>query len=290
VTTIAPEVKPFLKWAGGKSQLLGQMAPYLPTRCRCYAEPFCGSAALYWYVYRQSQQGAFSLQQVRLGDRNPELINCYEMVRDRVEDLILLLSEYRQQHSKTFYYHIRSLAHQQLDPLTRAARLIYLNKTCFNGLYRVNRAGQFNVPMGSYRNPQIADAATLRLASAALQNVCLEVADFPAVLQWASAGDFIYFDPPYYPLSKTASFTSYTHHPFGAAEHHALAEVVAELDRRGCYVMVSNAWVEPVLSLYQRWQCIELKAGRVINAHGHKRGKISELLVINYPREGEGCP
>lgn len=282
MATIAPVLKPFLKWAGGKSQLLAQMAPYLPPRCRSYAEPFCGSAALYWYLYRQAQQGAFGLQQAYLSDRNPDLINCYEVVRDRVEDLILLLNQYRQQHSKRFYYHIRSLAHHQLDPLTRAARLIYLNKTCFNGLYRVNRAGQFNVPMGSYRNPQIVNAAVLRQASAALQNVALEVADFTGVLQWAKAGDFIYFDPPYYPLSKTASFTSYTHQPFGEAEHHALAAVVAELDRRGCLVMLSNAWVEPILSLYQRWRCIELKAGRAINSNGQGRGKISELLVINY--------
>ncbi len=263
------------------------MAPYLPRQCRRYAEPFCGSAALYWYLYQQAQQGAFTFEQACLSDRNPELIHCYEIVRDRVEDLIQLLQNYRQQHSKAFYYHIRSLNSQSLDPLSRAARLIYLNKTCFNGLYRVNRTGQFNVPMGSYRNPQILDAQVLRQASVALRKVSLAVADFTAVLAWAQAGDFLYFDPPYYPLSKTASFTSYTHQPFGAAEHAALAEVVAELDRRGCFVMVSNAWVEPILSLYQRWHCIELKAARAINANGQKRGKISELLVVNYALEGQ---
>ncbi|QEQ01692.1 DNA adenine methylase [Thermosynechococcus sp. B0] len=279
-TILSP--KPFLKWAGGKSQLLSQMAPYLPHQCRCYAEPFCGSAALYWYLFGQAQQGQFQFQQARLSDRNPELMNCYQIVRDRVEDLIQELTAYRQQHSEAFYYHIRSLDQQQLDPLARAARFIYLNKTCFNGLYRVNRAGQFNVPMGRYRNPQIFDPEALRQASIALQNVTLSVADFQEVLTWATAGDFIYFDPPYYPLSKTASFTSYTDQPFGEAEQIALAKVVGELAQRGCYVMLSNAWVEPMLQLYQSWRCIELKASRVINSNHHKRGKISELLVVTY--------
>lgn len=164
------------------------MAPYLPHQCRCYAEPFCGSAALYWYLFGQAQQGEFQFQQVRLSDRNPELMNCYQIVRDRVEDLIQELTAYRQQHSEAFYYHIRSLDQQQLDPLTRAARFIYLNKTCFNGLYRVNRAGQFNVPMGRYRNPQIFDPEALRQASLALQKVTLSVADFQEVLTWATAG------------------------------------------------------------------------------------------------------
>lgn len=281
-TTTPLNPKPFLKWAGGKSQLLSQIAPYLPPECRCYTEPFCGSAALYWYLFSQAQRGQFQFQQARLSDRNAELINCYQIVRDRVEDLIGQLTEYRQQHSKTFYYYIRSLNQQQLDPLTRAARFIYLNKTCFNGLYRVNRAGQFNVPMGRYANPQIFDPETLRQASLALQNVTLSVADFQEVLTWATAGDFIYFDPPYYPLSKTANFTSYTDQPFGEAEQIALAQVVETLARRGCYVMVSNAWVEPVLQLYQSWRCIELKASRVINSNAHKRGKISELLVVTY--------
>lgn len=263
------------------------MAPYLPRQCRCYGEPFCGSAALYWYLFGQAQQEKFYFQQARLSDRNPELINCYQMVRDRVEDLIEQLTEYRQQHSETFYYHIRSLDQHQLEPLTRAARFIYLNKTCFNGLYRVNRAGQFNVPMGRYRNPQIFDPETLRQASIALQTVILSVADFQEVLTWATAGDFIYFDPPYYPLSKTANFTSYTDQPFGETEQLALARVVGELAQRGCYVMLSNAWVEPMLQLYRSWQCIELKASRVINSNSQKRGKVSELLVITYLGQDE---
>lgn len=258
------------------------MAPYLPPGCRCYAEPFCGSAALYWYLFGQARRGKFHFQQARLSDRNPELIHCYQIVRDRVEDLIQELTEYRRQHGESFYYHIRSLDPQQLDSLTRAARFIYLNKTCFNGLYRVNRAGQFNVPMGRYRNPQIFDPEALRQASLALQNVILSVADFQEVLTWATAGDFIYFDPPYYPLSKTANFTGYTDQPFGEAEQIALANVVRELAQRGCYVMLSNAWVEPMLQLYRSWRCIELKASRVINSNGHKRGKISELLVVTY--------
>lgn len=281
-TTTPLNPKPFLKWAGGKSQLLSQIAPYLPQECCCYAEPFCGSAALYWYLFGQAQRRQFQFQQARLSDRNAELINCYQIVRDRVEDLIARLTEYRQQHSETFYYYIRSLNQQQLDSLTRAARFIYLNKTCFNGLYRVNRAGQFNVPMGRYANPQIFDPETLRQASLALENVTLSVADFQEVLTWAAAGDFIYFDPPYYPLSKTANFTSYTEQPFGEVEQIALAKVVEELVQRGCYVMISNAWVEPVLQLYRSWQCIELKASRVINSNSHKRGKISELLVVTY--------
>jgi DNA adenine methylase len=172
-----------------------------------------------------------------------------------------------------------------LAPVARATRFIYLNKTCFNGLYRVNRAGQFNVPLGRYAHPRIFDEEALRRASRALQSVDMRVADFREVLNWARAGDFIYCDPPYVPASKTANFTSYTAQPFGDAEQQALADLARELDRRGCRVMLSNAWLPATLALYRGFRCVELKAARAINANPARRGQVSELLAINYTPE-----
>ncbi len=273
---------PFLKWAGGKTQLLPQLTPHLPLDFARYCEPFAGGAALYWHLYTLRAQGQARFTAARLTDSNPELINCYTVVRDAVSDLIALLTLHRQQHSQEYYYHLRALQPADLTPVARAARLIYLNKTCYNGLYRVNRAGQFNVPIGSYKNPLIFDPAELFSASRALQGVDLAVADFRQALQWAQPGDFLYFDPPYAPLSKTASFTSYTQNPFGAAEQKELAAVLHALSQRGCKVMLSNSWVDSILELYQDFHCVEIQAGRAINSNPDRRGKVRELLATNY--------
>ncbi|MBM4424873.1 MAG: Dam family site-specific DNA-(adenine-N6)-methyltransferase [Chloroflexi bacterium] len=160
----------------------------------------------------------------------------------------------------------------------------YLNKTCYNGLYRVNRKGQFNVPMGRYKNPSIFDAEELRAASRALEGVTIEVADFRDVLKRARKNDFVYFDPPYYPLSKTAGFASYTEHPFGKFEHESLALVARALSEKGCKVMVNNSWTEFTRRLYFGFKRIELKATRSINSKAGKRGKISEMVVVNHLR------
>ncbi len=283
VQAIASSVpKPFLKWAGGKSQLLEPMTPFFPQEFFRYGEPFTGSAAVYWRLFALRETGALHFTGARLTDSNAELVNGYIIVRDEVAALIELLTQHRSRHDKAYYYQVRALRAEGLSPLERAARLIYLNKTCFNGLYRVNRAGRFNVPMGRYENPRIFDTDDLLNASRALQGVDLAVADFREVLNWARAGDFLYFDPPYAPVSKTANFTSYTTSTFGDAEQQELAAVLHELDRRGCKVMLSNSWVDSILELYKDFRCIELKATRAINSNPDKRGKVSELLAINY--------
>jgi DNA adenine methylase len=284
-----PFPKPFLKWAGGKTQLLSQIAPYFPTKFNRYCEPFTGSAAVYWHLYSLRKQGVVQFvapadASVRLADSNTDLINCYQVVRDDVAALIEKLTAHREHHQKDYYYHIRAQTVAELSPVERAARLIYLNKTCYNGLYRVNRAGQFNVPIGRYKNPTIFDAATLQSASHALHGVEIVHADFRELRHWAQAGDFIYFDPPYAPLTKTASFTSYTAVTFGEREQQELAAVFHELDRRGCRLMLSNSWTPAILSLYQKnFHCLEVKASRAINSKASKRGPVSELLVTNYP-------
>lgn len=278
--SIAP--KPFLKWAGGKTQLLSQIAPHFPAEFNHYCEPFTGSAAVYWRLYSLREQGRAQFSGARLADSNTELINCYQVVRDDAAGLIEKLTNHRQQHQKDYYYHIRAQQVTDLSPVDRAARFIYLNKTCYNGLYRVNRAGQFNVPMGRYQNPAIFDAAALHSASRALQGVEIAQADFRELLDWAQGGDFIYFDPPYVPLSPTASFTSYTPHPFGEGDQQELADVYRELNRRGCLLMLSNSWTPTILALYRDFHCRELKASRAINSKADKRGLVSEVLVINY--------
>jgi len=277
--------KPFLKWAGGKSQLLEQLTPFFPKEFLRYCEPFIGSAAVYWHLFSLREKGIIRFGNSRLTDSNVELINCYRVVRDEVAGLIEKLTIHRKQHEKAYYYQIRALKVNELSPVDRAARFIYLNKTCFNGLYRVNRSGQFNVPIGSYKNPAIFDADELIDASKTLQGVELAVVDFREVLNWAQPGDFIYFDPPYVPVSKTSSFTSYTENPFGEREQRELAAILGELNQRGCKVMLSNSWVDSVLELYKDFNCFELKASRAINSNPDRRGKISELLVTNYVPE-----
>ncbi len=274
--------KPFLKWAGGKSQLLEQLTPFFPKEFSRYSEPFTGSAAVFWHLFTLREKEAISFNSSRLTDTNSELINCYIVVRDDVKQLIEKLAFHRTQHTKAYYYQIRALKVKELSPIDRAARFIYLNKTCFNGLYRVNRAGQFNVPMGSYKDPTIFDVDELIGASKALEDVELAVADFREILNWAQGNDFIYFDPPYAPVSKTSSFTGYTENPFGEPEQKELATLLRELHQRGCKVMLSNSWVNSILDLYKDFNCIEVKASRAINSNPEKRGKISELLVTNY--------
>lgn len=274
--------KPFLKWAGGKTQLINQLTDLFPKDFSRYCEPFAGSAAIYWHIFGLREKEKINFSSAKITDSNAELINTYRVVRDDIKALIELLLVHRKNHSKEYYYKTRALRLNRLTDVERAARFIYLNKTCFNGLYRVNRSGQFNVPMGSYKDPTIFDIDDLTTASQALQGVELAVCDFRDTLHWAQAGDFIYFDPPYAPVSKTSSFTSYTEKTFGEQEQKELAELFRQVDSLGCKVMLSNSWVEPILELYKDFTCIEVKASRAINSNPEKRGKISELIVINY--------
>lgn len=280
---------PFLKWAGGKTQLLPQLIRLLPETFGRYAEPFVGSAALFFQLRRS--RGKFPSI---LMDFNDELVNCFTIVRDSVDDLIPLLENHRANHSREHYYRVRDLPPNQMEPVARAARLIYLNKTCFNGLYRVNSRGQFNVPIGSYAKPGIYDEASLRSASKSLHDSEILQADFTNVQDHVEQGDFVYFDPPYHPISKTSSFTGYTVRnqglptrrreapSFGVDEQQLVAATFRQLDAKGCLVMLSNSDSPRIRQYYENYRIDVVSARRVINCDGTKRGAIDEIVVRNY--------
>lgn len=266
-----PPPRPFLKWAGGKGQLLRQFQPLLPRSYGRYFEPFVGGAALFFFLRPN---------RATLTDINAELIDCYRAVRDRVEAVIDALGHHT--YDAAHYYRVRDLDPASLSLPERAARTIFLNKTGFNGLYRVNSAGRFNVPFGRYVNPSICNAPQLRACSAALQGVELEVRDFYHVLDHAVAGDFVYLDPPYVPVSSTASFTSYSAGGFGLRDQERLAELFAELDKRGVQVMLSNSDVPEIPRLYKGFHIDRVEALRTINAKTDARGKVGEIVIRNY--------
>ena len=266
----------FLKWAGGKSGMLKQFEPFFPQKIENYIEPFVGSAAVFFYVKEK-----FDLKEIILSDNNEELINCYRVVRDDVKKLIRALRNHQRKHDENHYYKVRRRLTSRSDT-GRAARLIYLNKTCFNGLYRVNPRGEFNVPMGGYKNPRILDAHNLRSVNVTLQGVDLQVRDFAEYDDLGKPGDFIYFDPPYHPLSRTSSFTSYTAEDFKESDQGRLAEVYRALDDKGCKLMLSNSDCDFVRDLYDGFRIETVRARRAINSKANGRGEINELLILNY--------
>lgn len=280
VVSLIHNAKPFLKWAGGKQQLLAQYEVYFPSDFNRYIEPFVGGGAVFFHLWNTRRLPA----QVLLFDNNEVLIKTYKVVRDDVDELIKILAIHKKNHCRDYYYEIRNLDRQnvQLSEVERAARTIYLNKTCYNGLYRVNKKGQFNVPMGSYKNPAILQEETLRAAHAALRNVCLEVRDFQTVVEVSRTGDFFYFDPPYNPVSRTASFTSYTAGSFGDEDQRNLARVFAQLSEKGCLCMLSNSHTALILELYQKFRIEPVQANRAINSDAKRRGSIQEVVVLNY--------
>lgn len=269
----------FLKWAGGKLQLIEQLENLFPHKFRNYYEPFIGSGAVFFYV-----KSKLKPNKVILSDTNEELINCFVIVRDKPSELVESLLNHRKKHSKEYYYAVRSIESNRLDSVDRAARLIYLNKTCFNGLYRVNSKGQFNVPFGDYESPSIFDKNTLFQASQLLRGVHLQVMSFEKILDFAGKDDFVYFDPPYIPLSKTSSFTRYSKSDFSMKEQKQLSEVFEALDSRGCFVMLSNSDHALTRELYRDYKknTVVVRAKRMINSVGSKRGAIDELIVTSY--------
>jgi DNA adenine methylase len=270
-----PHTQPFLKWAGGKQRLLAQYEPFFPPRQTIgrYFEPFIGSAAVFFHLQPK---------QAILSDRNEKLIDLYQTIRDDVDGVIAALQPHCNE--SDYFYAVRAQKPEALTAVQRAARLIYLNKTCYNGLYRENSKGEFNVPFGRYKNPTICDEDRLRAASLALQNVQLVAADFEKVVETAVPSDFIYFDPPYAPLNLTSNFTSYNKHGFTANDQKRLAAVVAALTQRGCRVMLSNSNAPLIHDLYadQGYCLTPIQARRNINSKAHKRGPIKELLITNY--------
>lgn len=277
--------KPFLKWAGGKTQLLQQLLVRAPSSIGTYYEPFLGGGALFFALQNTDR---FSV--ARLSDLNPDLINAYVQIRDAVGDVIDCLSQHDQRYGSgqqqraKYYYEIRDDLRARF-PVEEAARLIFLNKTCFNGLYRVNSQGRFNVPHGRYANPAICDAKGLEEASSALSGVEITVADFQAAVEPASAGDFVYFDPPYVPVSETSYFTAYTTGTFGADQQERLAETASKVLANGAKVLLSNSSHPSIRKMYEARGMYPqvIAAGRMINAKGTSRGPVDEFLISDSP-------
>jgi DNA adenine methylase len=269
----------FLKWAGGKLQLIEQFKNIFPRNFRNYYEPFIGSGAVFFYV-----KSKLKPNKVILSDTNDELINCFVIVRDKPSELVESLLNHKKKHSREYYYAVRNIKSDSLDSVNMAARMIYLNKTCFNGLYRVNSKGQFNVPFGDHKNPSIFDQIILLKASQLLQGVHLQAMTFEKVLDFAGKDDFVYFDPPYIPVSKTSSFTRYSKTDFSAKEQKRLSEIFRLLDSRGCFIMLSNSDHALTRELYGDYEknTVVVRAKRLINSVGSKRGAIKELVVTNY--------
>ncbi|MBN1771491.1 MAG: DNA adenine methylase [Deltaproteobacteria bacterium] len=265
------EPRPFLKWAGGKGQLLEQYAPLFPKRYKRYLEPFVGGGAVFFHLRPP---------RAVLSDGNGELIDCFRAVREEVRAVVAALRLHR--YERDHFYAVRALEPETLTLAERAARTIFLNRTCFNGLYRVNSKGRFNVPFGRYANPTIVDPDNLRACSRVLRRARIECAPFQAVLGEARRGDFVYFDPPYHPRSKTSYFTSYGPGGFTADDQRELARVYATLDRRGVLVMLSNSDTPLIRELYRGFRVVEVQANRAINSKGGRRGAITELVVLNY--------
>ncbi|HTO99223.1 MAG TPA: DNA adenine methylase [Myxococcales bacterium] len=269
-TALSEKAAPFLKWAGGKTSLLPELLRHVPDRLRRYHEPFVGGGALFFAV---------APRRAVLADDNGELVHCYLQVRDDVYRVLDALS--RHLYDKAHYLGVRALDPQRLTPAQRAARFIYLNKTCFNGLWRVNRAGRFNVPIGRYRNPRFHDPESLIAASESLQGVEILHAGFEETMARAAPGDFVYLDPPYDPLSPTASFASYTAGGFGWEAQKRLARSCIALNRRGVRFLLSNSATERVRELYRGFEQRTVRAPRFINSKGGSRGRVDELLVFN---------
>lgn len=266
------EATAFLKWAGGKARLVPFIMRRAPSSFRTYIEPFMGSASVFFALRRQI--GRFA---AILADTNMELVTTYVAVRDAVDSVLAVLQEHK--NTPDYYYLLRALEPETLSPPERAARLIYLNKTCFNGLYRVNRSGKFNVPFGRYERPRFYDPDRLRAASAALKGVEIIRADFRGLANAPGKGDFAYCDPPYVPLTLTANFTSYADTPFASEEQIALARMAAQWRETGASVVLSNSDTPIVRDLYRDWHMDPLQVARPINSKGDRRGTVGELLI-----------
>jgi len=269
--------RPFLKWAGGKNQLLPELVRRSPARFATYHEPFLGGGALFFELYSLGR-----IRKAVLSDVNPHLVDAYLAVRDRAHEVIRLLRQHP--HEQSHYYEVRAQDPASLTLAERAARIIYLNKTCYNGLYRENRRGQFNVPFGRYAKPTICDEPNLLAVSRALQDVEIIRSHFSSVLDRARRSDFVYFDPPYDPVSKTASFTSYASSGFTRADQEWLSTVFTQLASSGAWVMLSNSDTALTRSLYGSFRPDRVLASRSVNCNGAARGRVSELIVCSYAK------
>jgi len=260
--------------------LLPHLAQFLPTRIDRYREPFVGGGAVFFYLIG----GGRLTGPAGLSDVNEELVNAYRVVKSEVELLIGELQKHKSLHTKEHYYAVR--AQPYIEGIDGAARTIYLNKTGYNGLYRVNRSGHFNVPFGMYKNPSIFDPESLRRASTALQNAVIEVKCFRTAIDEAVGGDFLYLDPPYIPLSATANFTSYLPGGFGFQDQEDLSECLRNANKRGVEFVLSNSYTDEVCRLYREFQIHRVSATRRINCDGSKRGIVDEAIVCSFELSG----
>ncbi len=269
------ETYPIVKWVGGKRQLMFELINNMPKNYNRYFEPFVGGGALFFELQPNNAY---------ISDMNKELINLYQVVRDNVNELIADLQKH--DISKEYFLEIRNIDrtndYKNWSDIKKASRFIYLNRTCFNGLYRVNSKGEFNVPFGNYKNPRIVDENNLLNCSNLLQKTEIRHADFSEILKKAKKGDFVYFDPPYVPLSETSSFTSYTKDGFDLDMQFKLRDVCDVLDSKGVNFLLSNSDTKLVNELYENYNIKKVFASRQINANADGRGKITEVLVRNY--------
>ena len=269
------ETYPIVKWVGGKRQLMFELLKNMPEDFNRYFEPFIGGGALFFELQPDNAY---------ISDMNEELINLYQVVRDNVDELIDDLQKH--DISKEYFMEIRNIdrteEYKNWSNVKKASRFIYLNRTCFNGMYRVNSKGEFNVPFGHYKNPRIVDENNLINCSNLLQRTEIKHADFSDILKKVKKGDFVYFDPPYVPLSETSSFTSYTKDGFDIDMQFKLRDVCDELDSMGVKFLLSNSDTKLVNDLYENYNIKKVFASRQINANADGRGKITEVLVRNY--------
>jgi len=274
MTIREPVAHPFLKSVGGKTALLPKILPHLPAKIRTYYEPFLGGGAVFFALAAENR-----FEQAVLGDANEEFVHAYVALVCDVEGVIRALKKhvYEEQH----YYAVRAQEPLKLATSARAARLIYLNKTCFNGLWRVNKKGVFNVPFGRYTNPTICDEEGLRAVAAVFRekDVTLIAQDFAKTVETAHSGDVAYFDPPYWPVSDTANFTAYTAGGFSEEEQERLRNVAKKLITRGVHVVLSNSDTPLVRKLYTGFQIQEVRRSGRVNSVGGKRGSVGELLI-----------
>ena len=269
------KICPIVKWLGGKRQLIFELLSNMPESYNRYFEPFFGGGALFFELQPNNAY---------IGDINKELITLYWVVRDNVDELITDLK--RHEFSKEYFINIRNVDRTQeydgWSDVKKSSRFVYLNKTCFNGMYRVNSQGKFNVPFGDYKNPKIIDEYNLINCSKLLKKTEIRHADFSDVLHYAKKGDFVYFDPPYLPLNETSNFTSYTKDGFDIDMHFRLRDVCDDLDARGVKFLLSNSDTMLANELYKNYNVKKVFASRQINANADGRGKITEILVRNY--------
>ena len=263
-----------MKWAGGKTRLLPQLKEIFPTEYNRYFEPFLGGGAVFFNLPKYDSY---------LNDFVPELVNAYQQIRDNPHEVMNEIDKHENTKVDLEYFKkIRKQIPDELDEITRAARTIYLNKTSFNGMYRVNQKGEFNIPMTSAKNPALYNRENILACSEKLQGVKLSHGDYQECLKKAKKGDFVYLDPPYLPISKTSSFTNYTGYTFEDKEHEELADTFAKLSDRGCLVVESNSHSPIIAELYKDFNLHEINVSRNIAAKKESRGNVKEYVITNF--------